>query len=60
MVVNGSAGRGVGKLVGRVVAIAGNMRDKENRRVVEVVEEVVKLEEGKYYEDARLVVVEGN
>lgn len=46
--------------MGRVVAIAGNMRDKENRRVVEVVEEVVKLEEGKYYEDSRLVVVEGN
>ena len=42
MVVNWSAGRGVGKLVGSVVAIAGKMRDKTDPRVEKIEEDVAK------------------
>lgn len=38
--LNWSGGRGVGKLVGSVVAIAGRIRDKADPRVEKIVEDV--------------------
>lgn len=54
--MNWSAGRGVGKLVGRVVAIAGNVRAKEKSRSEEIVEVVAIVERGGNYDNSRLIV----
>lgn len=56
VVVNWSAGRGVGKLVGRVVAMAGKVGDKKkDSSRLEGVKVVTNCCEGRYYEDSRII-----